>query len=147
MSIVKTYTPKAQDITREWWIVDAQGQTLGRLASQIAPILKGKHKPIYATHMDTGDFVVVINCEKIEVTGNRLDDKRYYHHTRYPGGIYNITLRDQLKKHPERVIEFAVRGMLPKTALGRQMLKKLKVYVGADHPHAAQQPKPLVVED
>ncbi len=143
MAIVKTYTPGAQDITREWWIVDAEGQNLGRLASKIAPILKGKHKPIYATHVDVGDFVIVINCEKVAVTGNRLDDKRYWHHTRYPGGIYSITLRDQLKQHPDRVLESAIRGMLPKTALGRQMLKKLKIYAGGTHPHAAQQPKPL----
>jgi large subunit ribosomal protein L13 len=139
----KTYTPKPQDIKREWWIVDASGLTLGRLASKIAPILRGKHKTIFAPHMDTGDFVIVINCDKLVVTGNRMDDKIYYHHSRYPGGLYSISLRDQLQKHPERVIEAAVKGMLPKNALGRQVFKKLKVYAGAEHPHAAQNPKAL----
>jgi len=139
----KTYTPKPQDIKREWWIVDAEGQTLGRLASKIAPILRGKHKPIFAPHMDVGDFVIIINCDKLVVTGNRMDDKFYYHHSHYPGGLSTISLRDQLQKHPERVIESAVRGMLPKNALGRQVFKKLKVYVGTEHPHAAQNPKVL----
>jgi len=141
--IQKTYTAKPQDIQHDWWIVDAEGLTLGRLASQIAPILRGKHKPTYTPNLDTGDYVVVINCEKIAVTGNRLDDKVYYHHSHYPGGIKSITLREQLQKHPERVIEDAVKGMLPKNSLGRLMIKKLKIYVGAEHPHARQNPKPL----
>ena len=141
----KTYTPKPQDIKREWWIVDASGLTLGRLASKIAPILRGKHKTIFAPHMDTGDFVIVINCDKLVVTGNRMDDKFYFHHSRYPGGLYSISLRDQLQKHPERVIEAAVKGMIPKNALGRQVFKKLKVYAGAEHPHAAQNPKALEI--
>lgn len=144
--IIKTFTPKPQDITREWWIVDAEGQTLGRLASKIAAILRGKHKPIFAPNLDTGDFVIVINCEKIVVTGNRLDDKFYYRHSLYPGGLSSISLRDQLKKHPERVIEAAVRGMLPKNSLGRDMYRKMKVYAGPAHPHEAQQPKVLEIK-
>ena len=141
--IEKTFTPKPQDITRNWWIVDAEGQTLGRLASKIAWILRGKHKPIYAPNLDTGDFVVVINAEKIRVTGNKLDQKEYNRHSLYPGGLTTITLRDQLKQHPDRVIEAAVRGMLPKNTLGRAMFKKLKIYAGPAHPHEAQQPQPL----
>jgi large subunit ribosomal protein L13 len=141
--IIKSYTPRPQDIKREWWIVDAEGKTLGRLASQIAMILRGKHKPMYSPHMDTGDFIVVINCEKIHVTGNRLDDKFYHRHSEYPGGLTSISLRDQLKRHPDRVIQEAVKGMLPKNSLGRQMIKKLKIYAGPAHPHAAQQPKTL----
>jgi large subunit ribosomal protein L13 len=144
--IIKTFTPKPQDITHEWWIVDAEGQTLGRLASKIAAILRGKHKPIFAPNLDVGDFVIVINCEKIAVTGNRLDDKFYYRHSQYPGGLTTISLRDQLKKHPERVIEAAVRGMLPKNSLGRDMYRKMKVYVGPSHPHEAQQPKVLEIK-
>lgn len=138
---VKTWTPKAEEIQREWWIIDAKDQTLGRVATQIAHILKGKHKPEFATHMDVGDFVVVINCDKIHVTGRRLDQKMYYRHSGYPGGIKSISLRDQLKRNPERPIEQAVRGMLPKNRLGRQMYRKLKVYAGTEHPHAAQKPK------
>ncbi len=140
---VKTYSPKPQDIQRQWWLVDAEGQTLGRLASKIASILRGKHKPIYAPHMDTGDFVVIINASKIAVTGNRMDDKIYYHHSGHIGGIKSITLRDQMKRFPERPIKLAIKGMLPKNALGKQMLTKLKVYAGSEHPHTAQQPQPL----
>lgn len=140
---VKTYSPKPQDIERKWWLVDAEGQTLGRLASKIAVILRGKHKPMYAPHMDTGDFVIVINADKIAVTGNRMDDKVYYRHSGMIGGIKSITLRDQLEKFPDRPIKLAVKGMLPKNALGKQMLTKLKVYAGSEHPHAAQQPEPL----
>ena len=139
----KTYTPKLQDIKREWWIVDAEGQTLGRLASKIAWILRGKHKPMYAPNLDTGDFVIVINAEKIHVTGNKLEQKEYHRHSNYPGGLTTITLRDQLKQHPERVIESAVRGMLPKNTLGRAMFMKMKIYAGPAHPHQAQQPKQL----
>ena len=123
--------------------MDADGQTLGRLASRIAPILKGKHKPIYTPHLDCGDFVVVINAEKVRVTGRKLDQKMYHRHSGYPGGLTSITLRDQLARFPERVIQAAVKGMLPKNRLGRRMIKKLKVYAGDSHPHQAQQPKPL----
>jgi large subunit ribosomal protein L13 len=140
---IKTYTPKAQEIQREWFVVDAKDQTLGRLATQIAHVLRGKHKPMFAPHMDTGDFVIVINCAKIRVTGNKLEDKRYYHHSGYPGGIKSVTLAEQLERHPERVIRHAVRGMLPKNRLGRQMIKKLKIYAGDTHPHQAQKPRKL----
>ena len=140
---MRTYTTKPDDINREWYVVDATGLTLGRLASQIASVLRGKHKPIFSPHMDCGDFVIVINAEKVRVTGDKLDQKMYYRHSQYPGGLKTISLRDQLKQHPDRVIRLAVRGMLPKNRLGRQMLKKLKVYREPDHPHQAQQPKPL----
>jgi large subunit ribosomal protein L13 len=141
--ITKTYTPKPQDIKREWWIVDAEGQTLGRLASKVAAILRGKHKPMFATHMDVGDYVVIINAEKIRVTGNKEEEKVYYRHSGYPGGIRGVTLRNQRENFPERILEAAIKGMLPKNSLGRDMYKKLKVYAGAEHPHAAQQPKTL----
>jgi large subunit ribosomal protein L13 len=140
---VRTYTTKPDDINREWYVVDATGLTLGRLASQIASVLRGKHKPIFSPHMDCGDFVIVINAEKVRVTGDKLDQKMYYRHSQYPGGLKTISLRDQMKQHPDRVIRLAVRGMLPKNRLGRQMIKKLKVYREPDHPHQAQQPKPL----
>jgi len=140
---VNTYVTKQNDIKRDWYVVDAQGQTLGRLATRIAAVLKGKHKPIYSPSMDTGDYVVVINAEKIVATGHKLDEKMYYRHTGYPGGLRQINLRDQLAKHPERVISAAVRGMLPHNRLGRAMFKKLKVYAGAEHPHAAHKPKTL----
>jgi len=139
----KTYVTKPADVEHNWVVIDAQGQTLGRLASKIATLLKGKHKPIYSPHVDCGDYVVVINAEKIHVTGRRMDQKIYYHHTGYPGGIKEIGLRQQLDKYPDRVIKSAVKGMLPKNVLGRQMLRKMKVYAGSDHPHQAQQPKPL----
>lgn len=125
--------------------MDAKGQNLGRLASRLAPILRGKHKPVFAPNQDVGDYVIVINCEHITVTGNKLDDKKYYHYSGYPGGLSEITLRDQLKRFPDRVITEAVKGMLPDGALGRNMLKKLKVYAGAEHPHGAQKPKVLEV--
>ncbi len=128
---------------REWLLVNAEGKTLGRLASEIAQVLRGKHKPIYSPHLDCGDFVIVVNAEKVQVTGRKLDQKMYYRHTGYPGGIKSISLRNQLQKHPERVLQAAVRGMLPKNRLGRKMLKKLKVYAGDSHPHQAQQPKVL----
>jgi len=140
---VKTFSPKPQDIQRTWYVVDAEGQTLGRLASRIAHILRGKHKAIFAPHIDTGDFVIVINAKKIRVTGDRLDTKIYYRHSKYQGGLKSITLRDQLDKFPDRPIMDAVKGMLPKSALGHQMIKKLKVYAGTAHPHEAQQPVPL----
>lgn len=137
----KTYIPKDGDIQREWFVIDANDQTLGRLASRIAELLMGKHKPTFTPGVDTGDFVVVINAKHITVTGNKLDDKIYYRYTGYPGGIRQINLRDQLAKHPDRVINKAVWGMLPHNKLGRRMLKKLKVYGGPEHPHEAQQPK------
>ena len=140
---MRTFTAKKEEIERGWYVVDAEGQTLGRLASKIAPILKGKHKPIYTPHLDCGDFVVVINAEKVRVTGRKMDQKFYYRHSGYPGGIKSISLRDQLVRHPERVVQAAVRGMLPKNKLGRRMIKKLKVYAGDSHPHAAQQPESL----
>jgi large subunit ribosomal protein L13 len=140
---VKTYTVKKGDIKREWYLVDAEGRTLGRLASEIAKILRGKHKPTYVPHMDCGDYVIVVNAEKVRVTGRKLDQKFYYRHSGYPGGLKGISLRDQLQKHPTRVLEAAVRGMLPKNRLGRAMRKKLKLYAGDSHPHQAQQPKVL----
>ena len=140
---MRTFVGKTAEIEREWYVVDAEGQTLGRLASRIAPILRGKHKPVYTPHLDGGDFVVVVNAEKVRVTGRKLDQKVYYRHSGYPGGLTAITLRDQLDKHPERVLQAAIRGMLPKNKLGRRMIKKLKVYAGDSHPHQAQQPKPL----
>lgn len=142
---IKTYTPKPEDIQREWFVVDAKDQTLGRLASQIAHILRGKHKPMFSPHMDVGDYIIVINCEKIRVTGKKLEEKMYYRHSGYPGGLRSVTLRQQLDKFPERVIQAAVRGMLPKNRLGRQMIKKLKIYAGESHPHEAQQPRVLEV--
>lgn len=141
----KTYSTKPSDIERQWFVVDAEGRTLGRLATRVATILKGKHKPIYAPHMDVGDFVVVVNAEKIHVTGRKMDQKIYYRHSGYPGGLSKITLRDQLVRHPTRAVELAVRGMLPKNRLGRKMLRKLRVYAGPEHPHAAQKPEALEI--
>lgn len=138
---IKTYTPKPADIEREWYVVDAKDQTLGRLATQIAVLLRGKHKPIFSPHMDVGDFVIVVNADKIRVTGNKLETKFYYRHSGYPGGLTAISLRDQLARHPDRVIRSAVRGMLPKNSLGRRQLKKLKIYAAPTHPHEAQRPK------
>lgn len=145
---IKTFVTTPSDIERErrWWIIDAEGQTLGRLASKIAPILQGKNKPIYTPNLDTGDYVVVINAGKIAVTGKRMDDKMYYRHSNYPSGLTETNLRDMLALHPDRPLLFAIRGMLPKTRLGRQMIKKLKIYAGPDHPHAAQNPQPLTLE-
>jgi large subunit ribosomal protein L13 len=140
---VRTFSAKKEEIERDWYVVDAEGQTLGRLASRIATILKGKHKPIYTPHLDCGDFVIVLNADKVRVTGRKLDQKFYYRYSGYPGGLSQISLRDQLARHPERVLQAAIRGMLPKNKLGRKMIKKLKVYAGDEHPHQAQQPKPL----
>jgi len=140
---VRTFTQKQEEIERNWYIVDAEGETLGRLASRIAPILKGKHKPVYTPHLDCGDFVIIVNAEKVRVTGRKMDQKLYHRHSGYPGGLRSISLKDQLAKHPERVLQAAIRGMLPKNKLGRRMLKKLKVYAGDSHPHQAQQPRPL----
>jgi large subunit ribosomal protein L13 len=141
--VKRTYVTKPEDIQRNWYVVDASGQTLGRLASEIARIVRGKHKPIYSPSVDVGDFVIVINAEKVHVTGRKMDQKVYYRHSGYPGGLKEVSLRRMLEEHPTRVIEHAVRGMLPKTRLGRKMIKKLKVYAGSDHPHQAQQPEPL----
>ena len=135
---MKSYSPKAADIVRSWHVVDASGQTLGRLASEIAQLLKGKNKPYYAPHMDTGDYVVVINAEKVRVTGDKLETKVYYRHSGYPGGLKSVKLGTQLQVFPTRVIEHAVKGMLPHNALGRAMFRKLKVYAGPTHPHGAQ---------
>jgi large subunit ribosomal protein L13 len=145
-SVEKTYIPKAKEIEQEWHLADANGQNLGRLASRIATVLLGKHKPNFTPGMDTGDFVVVVNCERIQVTGNKLNDKFYYRYSLYPSGQTATSLRDQLKKHPDRVITSAVWGMLPHNKFGRQIIKKLKVYAGPDHPHAAQKPKPLALD-
>lgn len=140
---MKTYSVKAGEIERKWYVVDARGKVLGRLATEIARILRGKHKPIYSTHLDTGDFVVVINAEEIEVTGRKADQKTYFRHSGYMGGEKHIPFRRMQDKHPERVIELAVKGMLPKNALGRQMRRKLRVYAGSEHPHQGQSPEPL----
>ena len=142
----RTKTPRADEIEQKWLVADASGQVLGRLASRIAHVLRGKHKPNYVPHLDVGDFVVVVNAEKIRVTGKKADQKTYYRHTGYPGGLKARTYRELLRTRPERIIESAVRGMLPKTRLGRKMLKKLNVYAGPEHPHAAQQPSPLEFE-
>lgn len=141
--VQSTFVTTPKDIERKWYVVDANGQTLGRLASKVAPYLTGKLKPIYTPNLDVGDYIVVINCEKVHVTRNRMDTKIYWRHTGYPGGIRSLTLRQMMAKHPKRAIKFAVQGMLPKGVLGRQMLKKLKVYVGGEHPHEAQQPQVL----
>ncbi len=140
---MKTYSAKPQDIERRWYVIDADGLILGRLATQVATILRGKHKPIFTPHMDCGDYVIVINAEKIRVTGNRLDEKFYYRHSGYPGGLSQRSLREVLQRQPDRAITQAVQKMLPKGALGRQMLKKLRVYAGPEHPHEAQQPELL----
>ena len=138
-----TTQPKKVHIEKDWFLVDAEDKILGRLAAKVAAVLRGKTKPIFTPYLDTGDFVVVINAQKIKLTGTKLKDKQYYHHTGYPGGIKSINAKDLLQKKPEEVIRKAVRGMLPKNKLGRQMLTKLKVYPGKDHPHQAQQPKKL----
>ncbi len=142
---MKTFSPTPSDIDREWFIVDAEDKILGRLATQIAHRLRGKHKPEFAPHMDNGDFIVVVNCEKIRVTGNKMEDKKYYRYSGYVGGLKETALKDVLVKKPELAIMNAVKGMLPKNRLGRAMLKKLKVYAGGEHPHTAQNPKPLPI--
>jgi len=134
---------KPGEVAREWHVVDAEGQTLGRLATRVAHILRGKHKPQYTPHVDVGDFVIVVNASKVEVTGRKMDQKRYYRASGYPGGLKSETLREKMAKNPEAVIKHAVRGMLPHNPLGRKMFKKLKVYAGPEHPHQAQQPKPI----
>ena len=141
----KTFSPTPADITREWFVVDATDQTLGRLASDIAQILRGKHKPTYAPHFDGGDFVVVVNAAKVAVTGKKELQKVYYRHSGYPGGLSELSFEQMRERYPERIVQNAVRGMLPKNRLGRKMLGKLKVYAGPDHPHAGQKPQPLEI--
>jgi len=141
--LMKTYMANAQTVDRKWYVVDAKGKTLGRLSSEIAKILRGKHKPTYTPHVDTGDFVIVVNAAQVEVTGRKADKKLYRHHTHYPGGLKEITFSDLIEKDPTRVIYLAVKGMLPKGPLGRKMLKKLKVYAGPTHKHEAQKPEEL----
>ena len=143
---MKTYSAKPGEVTREWYLVDAEGKTLGRLATQIADTLRGKRKPQFTPHVDTGDFVIVVNAEKIQVTGNKLDQKRYYRHSGYPGGIRSRTLREQLDRRPTEVLRVAVKGMLPKNRLARQQITKLKIYAGPEHPHEAQNPKSLELD-
>ncbi len=140
---MKTYTPKGSDIERQWWVVNAEGKTLGRLATKVAGILRGKHKPMFTPHMDVGDYVVVINAEKIALTGKKADQKTYFRHSGYMGNEKHIPFRRMINRHPDRVIQLAIRGMLPKNTLGRHMRRKLKVYAGADHPHQGQQPQHL----
>jgi large subunit ribosomal protein L13 len=139
----KTYSAKPADIQQDWYVVDAENQVVGRLASRIATILRGKHKPIYTPHMDTGDYVVVINADKVRFTGNKETEKQYFKHSGYPGGVTNRSAKEMRARKPTFIMEKAVKGMLPKGPLGRQMLSKLKVYAGPDHPHTAQQPEPL----
>jgi len=142
---MKTYTAKPETVERDWFIVDAENKTLGRLSTEIARRLRGKHKPEYTPHVDTGDYIVVINAEKVYVSGNKRTDKMYHHHTGYPGGLKSISFDKLIDRAPERVIETAVKGMLPKNPLGRAMYRKMKVYAGSEHPHTAQQPKTLEV--
>ena len=143
---MKTFIAKKEGVSRDWYLIDARDKVLGRVAAEIARRLRGKHKPEFTPHTDTGDFIVVINAEKIALTGKKLDDKVYYHHSGYPGGIKSITAGKLLKKKPEDVLKIAVKGMLPKNSLGRMMLKKLKIYAGSDHPHEAQTPRSLDVK-
>jgi large subunit ribosomal protein L13 len=142
---MQTFSAKKETVEHDWYLVDAAGKTLGRLATELARRLRGKHKPIYTPHVDTGDYVVVVNAAQVKVTGNKRTDKVYYRHSGYPGGLKSITFEKLIQKAPERVIQIAVKGMLPKGPLGRAMFRKLKVYAGAEHPHASQQPKPLQV--
>ncbi|ARQ69021.1 50S ribosomal protein L13 [Streptomyces marincola] len=142
---MRTYSPKPADIQRQWHVIDAADVVLGRLASQAATLLRGKHKPIYAPHVDTGDFVVIINADKVHLSGNKATQKLAYRHSGYPGGLRSVRYEDLLKNNPEKAVEKAVKGMLPKNTLGRQMFSKLKVYAGAEHPHAAQRPVPFEI--
>ena len=143
---MKTFMASPATIDRKWYVVDAEGKTLGRLASEVAKVLRGKNKPIFTPHIDTGDYVIVVNADKVKVTGKKLDQKIYYHHSDYIGGMKETTLREMMNKHPERVIEYAVKGMLPKGPLGREMITKLHVYAGADHKHQAQKPEVLEIK-
>jgi large subunit ribosomal protein L13 len=142
---VRTFSPKDSDITRQWHVVDATDVVLGRLASHVATLLRGKHKPIFAPHVDTGDFVIVVNAGKVSLSGDKLAKKQAYRHSGYPGGLRAVSYAELMEQHPERAVEKAVKGMLPKNSLGRQTLRKLKVYAGPDHPHQAQQPKPYEI--
>lgn len=142
---MRTYTPKPADVQRQWYVIDATDVVLGRLASHVATLLRGKHKPIFANHVDTGDFVIVINADKIALSGNKLEQKKAYRHSGYPGGLRSVTYGELMEKRPDRAVEKAVKGMLPKNALGRKMAKKLKVYAGSEHPHQAQRPVPFEI--
>ena len=144
-AIQKTYATTPAAIEQRWWVIDAQGMTLGRLASKIAPILRGTHKPYFTPHLDTGDYVIIVNADKIHVTGKRLDQKIYYRHSGYPGGLKQMTLREMMQRFPTRALRLAIKGMLPKGVLGRQMFRKLKIYAGGEHPHQAQQPQALQI--
>ena len=143
---MRTFTPKPRDVERQWHVIDATDVVLGRLASQTARLLRGKHKPVFAPHVDTGDFVVIVNADKVALTGSKREQKKAYRHSGYPGGLRTISYADLLARSPERAVEKAVRGMLPKTSLGRDMLRKLKVYAGPEHPHAAQQPQTFEIK-
>ncbi|MBO4270352.1 50S ribosomal protein L13 [Microbispora triticiradicis] len=142
---MRTFSPKPNDVERQWYVIDATDVVLGRLASQVATLLRGKHKPIFAPHVDTGDFVIVVNADKIALSGNKLEQKKAYRHSGYPGGLRAVSYGELMEKRPDRAVEKAVRGMLPKNSLGRKMAKKLKVYAGAEHPHQAQQPVPFQI--
>jgi large subunit ribosomal protein L13 len=141
--VQKTYATTPDVIHRRWWVVDAKGLTLGRVASKVAPLLRGTHKPYFTPHLDTGDYVIIVNADKIHVTGKRMDQKTYYRHSGYPGGLKSLTLRELMDRFPTRALRYAIKGMLPKGPLGRRMFKKLKIYACADHPHKAQQPQTL----
>ncbi|MDX6738246.1 50S ribosomal protein L13 [Actinocorallia sp. A-T 12471] len=143
---MRTYTPKPADVERQWHVIDATDVVLGRLASQVAILLRGKHKPIYAPHVDTGDFVIIVNADKVSLSGKKLEQKKAYRHSGYPGGLRSVAYKDLLEKFPERAVEKAIKGMLPKTKLGRAQFGKVKVYAGPNHPHAAQQPVPFEIE-
>jgi large subunit ribosomal protein L13 len=142
---VRTYTPKPAEVERRWHVIDATDVVLGRLASQVATLLRGKHKPTFAPHVDTGDFVIVVNADKVALTGSKREQKRAYRHSGYPGGLHSVSYVELLEKNPRRAVEKAVRGMIPKNSLGRQQLTKLKVYAGPEHPHAAQKPQPFQI--
>ncbi|GAA1009248.1 50S ribosomal protein L13 [Acrocarpospora pleiomorpha] len=142
---MRTFTPKPNEVERQWYVIDATDVVLGRLASHVAVLLRGKHKPIFANHVDTGDFVIVINADKVALTGNKLQQKKAYRHSGYPGGLRSVTYGELMEKRPDRAVEKAVKGMLPKNALGRKMAKKLKVYAGSEHPHQAQTPVPFTI--
>jgi large subunit ribosomal protein L13 len=143
---VRTYTPKPADVERQWHVIDATDVVLGRLASQVATLLRGKHKPIYAPHLDTGDFVIIVNADKVALSGKKREQKRAYRHSGYPGGLRSVSYAELLERHPERAVEKAIKGMLPKTKLGRKMFGKVKVYAGPEHPHQAQQPVPYDIK-
>ncbi|MDP4510871.1 MULTISPECIES: 50S ribosomal protein L13 [unclassified Nonomuraea] len=142
---MRTYSPKPADVQRQWYVIDATDVVLGRLASHVATLLRGKHKPIFANHVDTGDFVIVINADKIVLSGNKLEQKKAYRHSGYPGGLRSVSYGELMEKRPDKAVEKAVKGMLPKNSLGRKMIKKLKVYAGSEHPHQAQQPVPFQI--